>query len=46
MEAEDLPIVYVCDAVGGDVTVAGSDMDLLGEEISAHKDCVVSMGLG
>ena len=46
MEVEDLPVVYVSDAIGGDVTVAGNDMNLLGEEIGAHKDCVVSMRFG
>ena len=46
MEAEDLSIVDVCNTVGRDVTVAGNGMDLFGEEIGAHKDYVLSMGLG
>ena len=45
MEAEDILIVDIGDAVSRDVTVAGNGMDLLGEEIGAYKDCIISMGL-
>ena len=45
METEDFSVVNVCDTVGCDVTVAGNGMDLFGEEVGAHKDCVVSMGI-